>query len=68
MAGVYTSDKILNLFSTNKIHVESDVIDGGIVDGLRQPILFSFVLDKLPGKKVFSERETRHHKKIKNFF
>ena len=53
MAGVYTSEKILKLFSTNKIHVKSDVIDGGIVDGLRQPILFSFVLDKLPGKRYF---------------
>ena len=60
----YTSQKILNLGSTNKIHSKCDVIDGSVVDGIRQPILFSFVLDKLPGYKVFSEPETIHYKKI----
>ena len=62
--GVYTSDIILNLSSTNKIHLKCDCIDGSIQDGVRQPILFSFVLDKLPGYKVFSEPETIHYKKI----
>ena len=40
------------------------VIDGSIVNGLRQPILYSFVLDKKPGYKVFSEPETILYKKI----
>ena len=62
--GVYTSDKILNLNSTNKIHLKCDCIDGSIQDGVRQPILYSFVLDKLPGYKVFCEPETIHYKKI----
>ena len=39
-------------------------IDGSIQDGVRQPILFSFVLDKLSGYKVFCEPETIHYKKI----
>ena len=60
----YTSQKILNLGSTNKIHLKCDVIDGSVVNGLRQPILCSFVLDKKPGYKVFSEPETCHYKKI----
>ena len=50
--------------STNKTNLKCDVIDGSVVDGLRQPILYSFVLDKLPGYKVFSEPETIHHEKI----
>ena len=62
--GVYTSDKILNLSTTNKIHLKCDVIDGSVVDGVRQPILYSFVLDKLPGYKVFCEPGTVHYKKI----
>ena len=62
--GVYTSDKILNLSSTNKIHLKCDCIDGSIQDGIRQPILYSFVLDKLPGYKVICEPETIHYKKI----
>ena len=61
----YISQKILNLGSTNKINLKCDIIDGSVVDGLRQPILYSFVLDKKPGYKVFSEPETIHFKKIK---
>ena len=60
----YVGEKIINLSSTNKIHLKSDVIDGSVVNGIRQPILFSFVLDKLPGYKVFCEPETIHYKKI----
>ena len=63
--GVYTSDKIiLNLNTINKIHLKCDCFDGSIQDGVRQPILFSFVLDKPGGYKVFSEPETIHYKKI----
>ena len=59
-----TSQKILNLGSTNKIHLKCDVIDGSVVNGLSQPILYSSVLDKKSGHKVFSEPETIHCKKI----
>ena len=63
--GVYTSDKIvLNLNTINKIHLKCDCIYGSIQDGIRQPILFSFVLDKPSGYKVFCEPETIHYKKI----
>ena len=62
--GVYTSNKILYLSTTNKIHLKCDIIDGSVVNGLRQSILYSFVLDKLPGYKVFSEPESIHYKKI----
>ena len=58
------SQKILNLGSTVKINLKCDVIDGSVVNGLRQPILYSFVLDKKPGYKVFSEPETIHCKNI----
>ena len=60
----YTSQKVVNLGSTNKIHLKCDCIDGSVLNGLRQPLLFSFVLDKLPGYKVFSEHETIHYKRI----
>ena len=60
----YISQKLVNLGSTNKIHLKCDVIDGSVVNGIRQPILYSFVLDKLPGYKVFSEPGTIHDKKI----
>ena len=60
----YLSQKIVNLCSTNKIHLKCDAIDGSVVDGVRQPILYSFVLDKPSGYKVFCEPETLYYKKI----
>ena len=60
----YISQKIVNLSSTNKIHLKCDVIDGSTQDGIRQPFLFRFVLDKPSGYTVFCEPETRHYKKI----
>ena len=62
--GVYTSGKILNLSTTNKIHLKCDVIYGSVVNGLRQPILHSYLLDKTPGHKIISEPETIHFNKI----
>ena len=60
----YTSQKVVNLGSTNKIHLNCDCIDGSVVNGIKHPILFSFVLDKKPGYKAFSEPGTIHYKKI----
>ena len=62
--GVYTSDKILNLNTTNKIHLKCDSINGSIQDGIRQSILYSFVLDKPSGYKIFCEPEKIDYKKI----
>ena len=62
--GDYTSDKISNLNTRNKIYLKCDCIDGSIQNGLRQTILYSFVLDKPSGYKVFCEPETIHYKKI----
>ena len=58
-----TSQKVVNLGSTNKIHLKCDCFDGSVLNGIRQAILFSFVLDKLPGYKIFCEPETIHYKK-----
>ena len=46
--------------------MKCDCIDGSIQDGVRQPILLSFVLEKPSGYKVFCEPETIRYKKINN--
>ena len=62
--GDYPSDKIiLNLNTIDKINLKCDCNDGSIQDGVRQPILFSFVMDKPSGYKIFCEPETIHYKK-----
>ena len=63
----YISQNIVNLSNTNKIHLKCDCIDGTIQDGIRQPILFSFVLHKPAGYKVFCEPESIHYKKLNKF-
>ena len=43
--GVYGKNKFLK-FNTKKIHLKCDCIDGSVVNGVREPILFNFVLNK----------------------
>ena len=38
------------------------VIDGSVVCGSEQPLLFNFVVDKPPGFEVFRDPETIHKK------
>ena len=45
----YIIRKIANITTTNKLHLECDVIESSVVNGSRQPICFSFVLDKPAG-------------------
>ena len=45
--------------------MKCDVIDGGVVNGLRQPILYSFVLDKPTGYKAFPQPASILYKRIK---
>ena len=50
---VYTSEKDSNLSAIDKINLKYDVFDGSVVNGIREPLLCSFVFDKPPGCKVF---------------
>ena len=47
--GVYISEKITYFSTIAKIHLKCVVIDGSVVKGIRDPILFSFISDKPPG-------------------
>ena len=60
--GVKISDKILNL-KIIVIPLICDLIHGSMVNGMRQPIRFSFVLDKPSGYKPFCEPENIRFKK-----
>ena len=62
--GVYTSDNIFDLGTIDEIQLKCDVLDGIVVNGSKQPILYSFVLDKPAGYKVFSQLKRVIIKKI----
>ena len=51
-------NKILNLSTIDKIHIKCIVIDGSVVKGIREPLLFSFLLYKFSGYKVFCDSQT----------
>ena len=56
----YINQKTVSSSGTNKIHLKCDVFDGSVVNGLRLPVLYSFVLDQPAAYKVTSEPETIH--------
>ena len=55
IAGSYKSDKPINITRIDKIHLKCDCIQGSIVNGIREPILFSFALSSPPGHKIYKE-------------
>ena len=42
----YISQKVVNLSITTKTHLKNDVINGSLINGSRQPKLYSSILDK----------------------
>ena len=49
IAGSYKSDKPINITGIDKVHLKCDCIQGAVVNGIREPILFSFGLSSPPG-------------------
>ena len=46
------------------MHLNCDCIDGSVLKRVRQPKIYSLILDKLPGYKVFCEPGTIHYRKM----
>ena len=57
IAGSYKSDKPINIAGIDKIHLKCDCIQGSIVNGIREPILYSFALSSPPGHKIYKNLE-----------
>ena len=62
--GLYKSDKPINITGIDKIHLKCDCIQGSIVNGIREPILYSFALSHPPGHKIYEEPRVKLFKKI----
>ena len=62
--GSYKSDKPINISGVDKIHLISDCINGSIVNGNREPILYSFAFDQPPGDKIYKEPRTKLFKNV----
>ena len=64
IAGSYKSDKPINITGIDKIHLKCDCIQGSIVNGIREPILYSFALCSPPGHRIYQESRIKLFKKI----
>ena len=64
LPGSYKSEKPINITGIDKIHLKSDCIQGSIVNGIREPILYSFALSSPPGHKIFKEPRVKLFKKV----
>ena len=67
IAGSYKGDKPINITGIDKIHLNCDWIDGSIVNGTREPILYSFALSSPPGHKLYKEPRVKLFKKINKY-
>ena len=64
ISGSYKSDKPINITGIDKIHLKCYCIQGSIVNGIREPILFSFALSSPPGHKIYKEPRVKLFKRI----
>ena len=64
IAGSYKSDKPNNITGIDKIHLKCDCIQGSIVNGIREPILYIFALSSPPGHKIYKEPRVKLFKKV----
>ena len=64
LPGSYKSERPINITGIDKVHLKCDCIDGGIMNGIRGPILYSFSLDQPPGHKIYKEPKVKLFKKI----
>ena len=55
IAGSYKSDRPINITGIDKFLLKCDCIQGSIVNGIREPILYSFALSSPPGHKIYKE-------------
>ena len=64
IAGSYKGDRPINITGVDKVHLKCDCINGSIVNGAREPILYSFALSSPPGYKIYKQPRIDLFKKI----
>ena len=64
LPGSYKSDNPINITGIDKVHLKCDCIQGSIVNGIREPILYSFAMSSPPGHKIYKEPRIKLFKKI----
>ena len=63
LPGSYEGNKPIKITGIDKVQLKADCIQGSIVNGVREPILFSFALSSPPGHKIIKEPRVKLFKK-----
>ena len=64
ISGSYQSDRPINISRIDKIHIKCGCVQGSIVNGIREPLLYSFALSSSPGHKIYKEPRIKLFKKV----
>ena len=64
IAWSYKADKPINITGIDKVHLKCDCIQGSIVNGKRETVLFSFALSSPPAHKIYKEPRLKLFKKV----
>ena len=63
-AGTYLSEKPRNITNIDEVQFKFNCVDGSIVNGTRESILFSFSLSSPAGFKIFEQPTSNLFKKV----
>ena len=63
IAASYKSDRPINITGIDKDHLNGDCINGSIVNGIREPILYSFALSSPTGEKIYNQPKVKLSRK-----
>ena len=64
IGGSYKNIKPINIKGVDKVHLKTDCIQGSIVNGIRELILYPFALSSPPVHKIYKEPRIKLFKKI----
>ena len=64
ISGSYKSDKPINITGIDNVLFKCDCVQGSIVNGVREPILYSFALSSPPWHKIYKEPRIKLFKKV----
>ena len=62
--GKYRRNKCFNFTAIDKVHLKCDCVNGSIVNGIREPILYCFALRTPPIHKISEEATIKLFEKI----
>ena len=62
--GSNKSERPIIFTEIDKVHLKCDCTDGSIVNGVREPILYSFALDQSPDHKICKQPRIKFFKSV----